>query len=143
MTSNRSVVLPHLGSPDKDMMEIETVPKQPKLGDNVMLRVKRFGSEQIFPEPVLLWSNTMVIHPYISSILSGICWMTVSSDSNHTYFLFKGPIRPGKKYLIGDTLMVPNARKNNTVYQMRAFNPLGSVVIEKTLVLRRNFFLCY
>nr|XP_018667322.2 immunoglobulin superfamily member 21-like isoform X2 [Ciona intestinalis] len=95
-------------APREDWLVIDTKPSAPVYGDNVILQLRSQLLENLFPRPVLLWTNNI------------------------------GSIANGKKFFVGNKLYLRKAYQNNTVYKVQAFNALGTASTTKKLVLKKR-----
>uniref|UniRef100_H2Y3Y1 Uncharacterized protein n=1 Tax=Ciona savignyi TaxID=51511 RepID=H2Y3Y1_CIOSA len=49
-----------------------------------------------------------------------------------------GSVANGKKFFVGNKLLLRNAYRNNTVYKVQAFNALGFATASTQLVLKKS-----
>jgi len=49
-----------VGPPTQDSVVIEITPPDPVEGDNVILQIREELMENVFPRPILLWTNDIV-----------------------------------------------------------------------------------
>nr|CAB3255589.1 immunoglobulin superfamily member 21-like [Phallusia mammillata] len=93
------------GPPTEESLQIEVKPNQPSLGSNVILQLNPDLLQNIFPKPILLWTNDL------------------------------GHMKNKQKFYVGNKLLLRNVRRNNTIYKVQAFNALGTASTKTILVL--------